>query len=57
MELIGESMGVQRPDSFKRIMLARDVEQVMAESADLIAANNLDPDEVRAEVLAYFMGG
>ncbi len=56
MELIGESMGIHIPDLYKRLRLIGDIDQIVADSADLIAAHRLDLDTVR-EVLAQDMFG
>jgi heterodisulfide reductase subunit D len=56
MELIGESMGISIPDLYKRLRLAGDIDTIVADSADLIAAHRLDLDTVR-DVLAQEMAG
>ena len=56
MELIGESMGIQIPDLYKRLRLIGDIDAMIADSADLIAAHGLDLDTVR-DVLAQDMLG
>lgn len=47
MELIGESMGIQIPDLYKRLAMIGDIDAMVADSADLIAAHRLDLDTVR----------
>ena len=47
MELIGEAMGISRPDLFKRFKVMNDIDAIMAESADLIARNGLNAAKVR----------
>lgn len=42
ISLIGEALGVTRQDLFKRMMIYRDMEQVLAEAAPYIAANQVD---------------
>lgn len=42
MSLIGEALGMTRQDLYKRMMLYRDVERILAESAPYIVANDLD---------------
>ena len=54
MELIGESMGIHIPDLYKRLRLMGDIDAVVADTADLIAAHRLDLDTVR-DVLAQDM--
>lgn len=51
MELIGESMGIHIPDLYKRLRLLGDVDAIVTDTADLIAAYRLDLDTVR-DVLA-----
>jgi heterodisulfide reductase subunit D len=51
MELIGESMGIHIPDLYKRLRLIGDIDTIVADSAELIAAHRLDLDTVR-DVLA-----
>jgi Fe-S oxidoreductase len=56
MELIGESMGIHIPDLYKRLRLMGDIDTIVADAADLIAAHRLDLDTVR-DVLAQDMFG
>ncbi len=56
MELIGESMGLHRDDVFKRLKMMRDVDAILADTADLIATYRLDPEEVREVVLKDIIG-
>lgn len=56
MELIGESMGLSRPDLFKRMKLMQDADAIMAEAADLIETHGLDPEEVRDVILSDIFG-
>jgi heterodisulfide reductase subunit D len=56
MELIGESMGIHIPDLYKRLRLIGDIDAVIADCADLIAAHRLDLDAVR-DALAQDMLG
>ena len=56
MELIGESMGIHIPDLYKRLRLIGDIDTIIADAADLIAAHRLDLDTVR-DVLAQDMFG
>jgi heterodisulfide reductase subunit D len=58
MELIGEAMGIQIPDVYKRLKLMGDIDQIIADTSDMIAANGLDLDTVRDEIAAdMFKGG
>jgi hypothetical protein len=56
MELIGQSMGLHRDDVFKRLKTMQDVDAILADSADLIEAHGLDPEEVREVVLHDIIG-
>ncbi|HVC60481.1 MAG TPA: (Fe-S)-binding protein [Acetobacteraceae bacterium] len=56
LELVGESMGLTRPDLFKRLKLMQDVDAVLADAAPMIAAHHLDLDEARAVVLSDMLG-
>ena len=56
LELLGESMGLTRPDLFKRLKHMADVDAILAETAPLIAAHNLDLDEARAIVARDMLG-
>ena len=48
MELIGAALGLCRADVFKRLKMLNDADLAVAETADLIDAYGLDPDDVRA---------
>ena len=54
MELIGESIGIDIPDLYKRLALIGDIDTIVADAADLIAAHRLDLDTVRDALLAEF---
>jgi hypothetical protein len=56
MELIGESMGLQREDVFKRLKAMRDVDAILADTAAMIETHGLDPEEVREVILADIIG-
>lgn len=56
LELVGESMGLTRPDLFKRLKIMQDVDAVLAEAAPMIEAYRLDLDEARAVVLKDMLG-
>jgi Fe-S oxidoreductase len=42
MSLVGEAMGITRQDVYKRLVLYRDIERVLAEAAPYMAANDVD---------------
>lgn len=56
MELIGESMGISRPDLFKHLKLMADADAIVAASKPLIEANGLDVEEARQVVLSEMLG-
>lgn len=56
MELIGESMGIARPDLFKRLKIMQDADTILADSAAMIDHYELDPAEVRAIVERDLLG-
>jgi heterodisulfide reductase subunit D len=47
MELIGEAMGIHIPDLYKRLSMMRDIDAIVADTADLIAIHGLDLETVR----------
>jgi Fe-S oxidoreductase len=44
ISILGEAMGITRQDLYKRMMMYRDLERVLAEAAPYILANNVDPE-------------
>lgn len=50
LELIGESMGIQREDTFKRLKKMQDADAILADVMDLVAQHGLDLDEVRSVI-------
>jgi heterodisulfide reductase subunit D len=56
MELLGESMGIRRPDLFKRLKMMQDVDAIIADSTAQIDEYGLDHDEVRDVVLQNILG-
>jgi heterodisulfide reductase subunit D len=56
LELVGESMGLQRPDLFKRLKIMQDVDAILQDSASLIATNGLDLEEARDVILRDMLG-
>jgi hypothetical protein len=57
MELIGEAMGIHIPDLYKRLSLLGDIDTIVADTADLIAAHRLDLDTVRDVLAQDIYGG
>jgi Fe-S oxidoreductase len=56
LELVGESMGLTRPDLFKRLKLMQDVDAILAEAAPMIETHHLDLDEARAIIARDMLG-
>jgi len=56
LELVGESMGLIRPDLFKRLKLMQDVDAILAEAAPMIETHHLDLDEARAIIAKDMLG-
>jgi Fe-S oxidoreductase len=57
MELIGEAMGLHIPDLYKRLSLVADIDAIVTDAADLIAAHRLDLDTVRDVLAQDIYGG
>jgi Fe-S oxidoreductase len=56
LELVGESLGLARPDLFKRLKLMQDVDAILSEAAPLIVTNRIALDEARSVILADLLG-
>jgi heterodisulfide reductase subunit D len=56
LELVGESMGLTRPDLFKRMKLMQDIDAILAEAAPMIETHHLDLDEARAIIAKDMLG-
>jgi hypothetical protein len=56
LELVGEAMGVQRPDLFKQWKIMQDVDRVLGEVGDQVEREGLDADTVRDVMLAAMLG-
>ena len=56
LELVGESMGLGRPDLFKRLKLMQNVDAILAEAASMIETHHLDLDEARSVILSDMLG-
>ena len=55
MELLGEGLGLDSADLYKRLKLIRDIDEIIVETASFIEANRLDLDTVR-NALAFEFG-
>jgi heterodisulfide reductase subunit D len=55
MELLGEGLGLDSEDLYKRLKLIRDIDDIIVETAPFIEANRLDLDTVR-NALAFEYG-
>ena len=56
LELVGEAMGVRRPDLFKQWKMMQDVDRVLAELGDQPSAAGLDLEAVRDVMAAHMLG-
>ena len=56
MELLGEGLGLDSEDLYKRLKLVREIDDIIVEAAPLIEANRLDLDTVR-DALAFEFAG
>ena len=54
MELLGEGLGLDSEDLYKRLKLIGDIDEIIIETAPLIEAHRLDLDTVRDALLAEF---
>jgi heterodisulfide reductase subunit D len=54
MEILGEGLGLQAEDLYKRLKLIGDIDEMIVETAPLIEAHRLDLDTVRDALLAEF---
>jgi hypothetical protein len=57
ISLVGEAMGITREDLYKRLLIYRDIERVLAEAAPYIQANNVDPDLIQLTLPKELWGG
>ncbi len=56
LELIGESMGIRREDSFKRLKKMQDADAILADVMDLVEQHGLALEEVRAVIEKDLLG-
>jgi heterodisulfide reductase subunit D len=54
MELLGDGLGIRSADLFKKFKIIRDVDDIITETAPMIAAHGLDLDTVRDALIAEF---
>ena len=57
MEILGEGLGLDSQDLYKRLKLIGDIDEMIVEMAPLIEANRLDLDTARDALLAEFGAG
>jgi len=57
MEILGEGLGLDSEDLFKRLKLMRDIDDIIVETSPMIAAHSLDLDTVRDALVFEFLGG
>ena len=51
LELVGKSMGLKRHDRYKELKMMQDVDQIVADCADLLAHHSLDAAKAREVVI------
>ncbi len=56
LELVGESMGIRREDTFKRLKKMQDTDAILADVMDLVEQHGLALDEVRAVIERDLLG-
>jgi heterodisulfide reductase subunit D len=56
LELVGESMGLQRDDRFKELKIMQDADLIITECSDLIAHHALDAGKARDVVVKAMLG-
>lgn len=56
MELLGEALGLEAEDLYKRLKQIHDIDDIIVETAPLIEANRLDLDTVRDALAVEFAG-
>jgi Fe-S oxidoreductase len=56
LELIGESMGIRREDSFKRLKKMQDTDAILADVMDLVEKHGLALEDVRAVIEKDLLG-
>jgi len=56
LELVGESMGIRREDTFKRLKKMQDADAILTDVMDLVAQHGLDLDEVRSVIEQEMLG-
>jgi heterodisulfide reductase subunit D len=55
LEIVGESMGLSHADAFKRLKIMQDADAIVADCADMIAANGIDAAKAREVVVASML--
>lgn len=50
ISVVGEALGIEREDLFKRYMLSGDGEGVVEAAGEFVSRNRLDPTEVKGAV-------
>jgi Fe-S oxidoreductase len=56
LEIVGQSMGLNRHDRFKELKIMQDADLIVAECRDLIAEHSLDPELARDVVVKSMLG-
>ena len=52
LEIVGESMGLRRDDTYKRLKIMNDVDAIAADCHDLVTKHGLDPETTRQVIEA-----
>jgi Fe-S oxidoreductase len=55
LEIVGASMGLSHADRFKQLKIMQDADAILADCADMIAANGIDPAKAREVVVASML--
>jgi heterodisulfide reductase subunit D len=56
LEIVGASMGISEPDSFKRLKIMQDADAIVADCADLMGQHGIDAATARAVVAEALLG-
>ena len=56
LEIVGASMGFAREDHYKNLKVKQDVDAILADSADLLAAHHVDANVARNVILHGMLG-
>ena len=57
ISLVGEAMGLTRPDLYKRMVIYRDLERLLVDAAPYMQAHNVAPELVQLTLPQELWGG